>query len=334
MRIIDRIPVNNKLLQDINYITNERPIAFYKTELYFHQTDRIPWHWHPALQMVLIKEGRACYHVGERKFILESGDGILVNINQLHRYYPVADLPAQEGPAEENSQSQMVKSYSIVFLPEFIAAPLSLAYKKYVEPLLLDEGQPCLLFRQQVLWQKEVLELYQEAFAIEDQEEKALCHELEVHERISAMWRKIFIHRKEFRHSDMPKGKIISQVRMKQMISYIDQHFEEKITLEDIAGAACIGKREALRCFKENMGRTPFSYLMEYRISQGKNKLIYSDDTVVEIALSCGFESASYFNRVFRRYVQMSPLQFRRQMLSEAAKEKEKAFRLASEEIF
>ena len=327
MRTIDKIPVNHQLLEDINYITPEQPVAFYKAELHFHQTDKIPWHWHPALQMILIKEGPVRCHVGEENFILNNGDGVLINMNQLHRYYPLGKNEEQTGEKQGNKKREpkremeksdrpnVVKALNIVFLPEFIAAPSSLAYKKYVEPLMMNAGHPCFILRRQIPWQKKILRLYEEAFLMEDEEKKQPCYELQVHERISAMWREIFTHREEFPCRDVTKNKVTSQIRIKQMISYIDQHFHERISLEDIAEAASISKREALRCFRENMGKTPFSYLTEYRVNQGKNKLLSGNDTVLEIALACGFDSASYFNRVFRRYVNMTPLQFRRQMI-------------------
>ena len=62
------------------------------------------------------------------------------------------------------------------------------------------------------------------------------------------------------------------------------------------------------------MRKTPFHYLLEFRVNQAKNLLVSGDEAVVEIALACGFESASYFNRVFRRCVGMTPSEFRRRM--------------------
>ena len=139
-------------------------------------------------------------------------------------------------------------------------------------------------------------------------------YEMEIHELYSHIWRCIIEHADEIERCNVSKSKAVAQVRVRQMIDYIEQNFGNKITLDDMAAAACISKREVSRCFKENMGRTPFEYLIEYRIAKGKIKLLTTDDTVLEVALQCGFESASYFTRMFKRYEGISPLEFRNKM--------------------
>lgn len=317
MRNVTKISVNNKLLENIDYINQERPIEFYKVNLKFHNTDQIPWHWHPVFQLAKVKEGSAHYYVGEEDFLLEEGDGILINVNQLHRYDPVEVFPESKAASDKTTgdlwRSVSVRMINIMFLPEFIAATYTLAYKKYVEPILIEGDYPCFVLRKNVVWQKEILDLFEDAFLLEENRSE-LCYEMKVHEYMSKMWRGLWKNKDWFSKKHVSKGKVISQVRMKQMMMFINENYKEKLTLEEIAAAACISEREALRCFKENMRKTPFHYLLEFRVNQAKNLLVSGDEAVVEIALACGFESASYFNRVFRRCVGMTPSEFRRRM--------------------
>ena len=300
MRTVENILVDSQLLEDIHYINLEKPVAFYHAWLKPGEENKIPWHWHPAMQISRLKEGEGRFFVGDMKFKLKAGDGIIVNVNQLHRYSP-----------EPGQQLHLI---NVLFLPEFVAPAGSLAYKKYVEPILREESRPCLVLRQEIDWQREILDLYEEAFALEEKGSHYPGYELEIHELCSRFWRGLILHYNEFPAWEANSHKITSQVRMKQMLTFITENYWEKITLEDIAASACISKREALRCFRENMWKTPILYLTELRIEKAKQELLTGDKPIVDIAFSCGFESASYFNRVFRKQTGMTPMEYRKHM--------------------
>ena len=300
MRTVESIHVDNQLLEDIHYINPEKPVAFYHSLLNPDEENKIPWHWHPALQLGRLKEGEGRFFVGDMQFKLKEGDGILININQLHRYSPEANQP--------------LHLINVLFLLEFVAPPASLAYKKYVEPMLREESRPCFVLRQEIDWQKELLDLYERAFQLEESEPHATGYELEVHEMCSRFWRGILTHLEQFPRWEANSHKITSQVRMKQMLTFIAENYSEKIALDDIAASACISTREALRCVRENMWKTPILYLTEYRIEKAKQELLAGDKTIVDIAFSCGFDSASYFNRVFRKHAGMTPMEYRKRM--------------------
>lgn len=105
----------------------------------------------------------------------------------------------------------------------------------------------------------------------------------------------------------------IRQERLVQMLAFIHHHYPKKLSLEEIAGAASVGKREALRCFQACMQKTPFEYLMEYRIEMSKKLLKDSEETVMEIAMATGFSSAAYYGKVFREACGMTPGAYRKE---------------------
>ena len=73
-----------------------------------------------------------------------------------------------------------------------------------------------------------------------------------------------------------------------------------------------MNKNYFCRFFKEKAGKTPFSYLTEYRINQACAQLLNTNLPITEIALNTGFENMSYFIRQFRRYRGCTPSEFRR----------------------
>ncbi len=97
------------------------------------------------------------------------------------------------------------------------------------------------------------------------------------------------------------------------MLDYIHGHYHDEIELEDIAGAANIGARECLRCFRRTANESPIQYLMRYRLMQGAARLVTEPtESIAEVAVSCGFSSPSYFTKMFKRYYKKTPNQYRK----------------------
>ena len=98
--------------------------------------------------------------------------------------------------------------------------------------------------------------------------------------------------------------------RLKQILTYIHGHYQEKITLDDIASEVSICPSECCRFFKKHMKESLFDYLLNYRIEQSLDFLSCGNGTITEAAIQCGFSSPSYFSRVFREKMGYSPREY------------------------
>lgn len=103
------------------------------------------------------------------------------------------------------------------------------------------------------------------------------------------------------------------QIRTQKMLSFIHSSYHLPISLADIARSAGISKSEASRCFQACLHTSPVSYLLSFRIRMARHALSTDQGTTEQISAACGFQSASYFCRMFRRYTGMSPRQYRNQ---------------------
>jgi AraC-like DNA-binding protein/ligand-binding sensor protein len=92
---------------------------------------------------------------------------------------------------------------------------------------------------------------------------------------------------------------------------YLDEHLEDKITLDEVASHVGISPFHFCKVFKDNTGMTLTEYVNRRRVEQAKHRLLHPDARVTEIAFDIGFQSLSQFNRSFARYVGMSPTQYR-----------------------
>ena len=93
---------------------------------------------------------------------------------------------------------------------------------------------------------------------------------------------------------------------------YMDLHFKEPLTLEQLAAEAHINKYYLAHAFKKEYGVSPINYLISRRIEESKHLLSETDLTMSQIARILGFSSPSYFSQVFRKTQGTSPLDYRR----------------------
>jgi AraC-like DNA-binding protein len=96
---------------------------------------------------------------------------------------------------------------------------------------------------------------------------------------------------------------------------YIDQHFNENITLDYLADMTHMNKYYMVHAFNKYIGYSPINYLIEKRISESKRLLENSNYSIAHIATMVGFSSQSYFSQVFKKSTQMTPNAYRKRNL-------------------
>jgi AraC family transcriptional regulator len=105
-------------------------------------------------------------------------------------------------------------------------------------------------------------------------------------------------------------GRIADQ-RLARVLDYIAAHYASPITLDDLAGEACVSRFHFARLFKQQMGCTPLRYLANVRLDAAANMLLVREEPVAQIAHECGYATASHFAAAFIGRYGMSPSQFR-----------------------
>jgi two-component system response regulator YesN len=100
---------------------------------------------------------------------------------------------------------------------------------------------------------------------------------------------------------------------------YINQHFREPVSLEDVAREVHLSPFYLSRLFKEKEGVNFVDYLTRLRLEEAKQLLAQTNDTVAAIAEQVGYAEANYFSRIFRRHFGMSPSEYRERRFRAAA---------------
>lgn len=152
----------------------------------------------------------------------------------------------------------------------------------------------------------------QEICSITDRE---TGYELHFIETVCKIWRLLTIrilHDKQT--GRIPAANKVQEQRMKQLLSFIHGHYSEHISIDDIAKSASISRTECFRCFHAIIKKSPSEYLTEYRLSMASMMLANTDRTLSDISCSCGFNSPSYFGKLFREKCGLPPKKYRDQM--------------------
>ncbi|WP_336097732.1 GlxA family transcriptional regulator [Roseovarius sp. CH_XMU1461] len=96
-------------------------------------------------------------------------------------------------------------------------------------------------------------------------------------------------------------------------LNVMEREIEMPPTPSEIAEEVGISTRQLERLFKHHLGRSPKRYYNEFRVQKAYRLILQTDLTVIEIAMACGFSSASHFSKVFRQIHNCSPLSLRRE---------------------
>ena len=255
----------------------------------------VDWHWHATLEINVCVSGVLKTSTQRGEYLVKPGDAVLVNANVLHR-----------NEAEGGAPGVRVQTH---MFDRALVAAAELPLRRYVAPVVecaLLDALP--LFRENAE-HRAVLEALDRAFEAASEEKDG--YELEICGLLNRAWQGVYAQALPVIGARQPLPRM-ETARLKQMLGFIREHFAEDISPADIAAAAGVCERECFRCFKQELGTTPLSSLTDFRVRKAAELLRETDRSVTDIASACGFATSSYFGKVFRRRMNLSPLAYRR----------------------
>lgn len=101
-------------------------------------------------------------------------------------------------------------------------------------------------------------------------------------------------------------------LRLRPVMDFIDGHYQEKMRIEQLASMITVSADYFTKMFKESIGKTPVDYINGIRVNRALYLLIYTDLSMQEISEQTGFCNANYFHKIFKTYIDMSPLSYRK----------------------
>lgn len=103
--------------------------------------------------------------------------------------------------------------------------------------------------------------------------------------------------------------------------TYFDEHYSEKINIQEFAESRHMGICWFIRMFRQQMGISPMQYVLSIRIANAQNLLAETDYNITEISNMVGYENPLYFSRVFKKAQGMAPTEYRKRMREKSAQQ-------------
>ena len=139
-------------------------------------------------------------------------------------------------------------------------------------------------------------------------EKKPDFYELDITICLQSMWRLLLEHITY--EPQASRENSLEYDRIKKILSYIEENYQNKITLNDIAGHIHLCESECTRLFKRHMNTTLFAFLQEYRIERSL-EFLQDDQPVSAVADKAGFSDPNYYSKVFAKIKGCSPREYR-----------------------
>lgn len=256
-------------------------------------SDLFYWHFHPEYELVYIEGANGTRHVGSHTMRYEGSDLVFIGSNIPHLNFDYGVMTDYEKvvlhiqPAFMQKVFKGIRELSAIY-QLFEKAQYGIAFSGNTKKIVGKRLQKVHLLPpfEQFL---EVLYIFQ---LLAESSEMSLLHEKPVENRYS---------KKE-------------QARLSRIYTFIDENYQRKIEVDEVATLCNLSKSAFCRYFKKSTGNTFIRFLNQYRVSQAK-RLLLLDKNVSEACYECGFDSLSYFNRTFKLVAGENPISFKQRHL-------------------
>ena len=286
--------ITNQFQKELKQHGNEQfPFLVSYQKLSEYESGSFMWHWHPEIEITYVQKGTMCYKVNHMVYHLKEGDIVFNNSGALH-----------SGTMENQKDCAYIPvTFDSRLIYGFFQSTVN---SKYVDPVIQDSMLPAICIDQSEPWHKPFREYLLRIIALD--EKKPDFYELDITICLQSIWRLLLEHITY--EPQASRENSLEYDRIKKILSYIEENYQNKITLNDIAGHIHLCESECTRLFKRHMNTTLFAFLQEYRIERSL-EFLQDDQPVSAVADKAGFSDPNYYSKVFAKIKGCSPREYR-----------------------
>lgn len=287
--------ITNQFQKELKQHGNEQfPFLVSYQKLSEYESGSFMWHWHPEIEITYVQKGTMCYKVNHMVYHLKEGDIVFNNSGALH-----------SGTMENQKDCAYIPvTFDSRLIYGFFQSTVN---SKYVDPVIQDSMLPAICIDQSEPWHKPFREYLLRIIDLD--EKKPDFYELDITICLQSMWRLLLEHITY--ETQASRENSLEYDRIKKILSYIEENYQNKITLNDIAGHIHLCESECTRLFKRHMNTTLFAFLQEYRIERSL-EFLQDDQPVSAVADKAGFSDPNYYSKVFAKIKGCSPREYRK----------------------
>lgn len=238
---------------------------------------------------IRVLEGSVRFEVNLRNITVSAGETLFINSRQPHAYRGTVETP--------------LRLRVLIAAPDAVRVPY---LDKQLEKMMADSSFSSLVIRP-----ASPLFSYDMDTIFDLARHRPEAYEFEVVAKyISLLRQYIRIYSHTNPNDTVRKDTDLESLR--EMLAFIGENFREEITVDEIAAAGKMSRSKCTRLFRKHLQKSPIEHVQQYRLERSVYLLKNTDLPFSEIALMCGFNQQSYFNRLFAREYGMTPRQMRR----------------------
>lgn len=252
-------------------------------------------HWHDELEFLVVTKGQVEVHVDNRIYLAETGSIIYIPSNHLHSISGKAGCPGN--------------FFAIVFHQNFMNSFLpDIIQLRYLDSVKCGQT----VFAEYIYpiqeWERKLHSLLWDIRDIFEKKETA--YEMLIKAKLYEIWYLLYVNTGQKRIST-PQHANCQITVTKSIIEYITENYDRHISLDELSKKFNISEGHLCRSFKLITQRSVIEYINYCRINRSIELLRETDRDVSEIAGMVGFNTISYFNKMFKKYMHMTPSEFR-----------------------
>jgi len=252
-------------------------------------------HWHYYVEFIAIKKGSIHVEGENTSCVLNTGDLVLFPARAWHAMRCTKEIPSRYGVIKFDLNS--------INIPR--------AYLPTIRHLLEEKnnGNPIIIKNNQTL-ANHFLSSLEESIAIQDS--KAFGYELTIFSHISSLLLEIVrLYEKDLVATAGKKSTQAESFFFSHILEYIDAHYAEPISVQDLAEKSNMCYSNFAKQFKQLYGRSCKEYMEYIRILKAEEMVLNSNFDLSYIAQETGFADASHFIRTYKKFKQETPKQVR-----------------------
>ena len=258
---------------------------------------KFPLHWHDEFEMIFIYKGQGIFSVNGFKNICKEGDLIIVPSGSIHSI--------------EQNQNDFTEYFNIIFSFSLLEEnPDSHCFRNYMSQLSENDCMKDLFLKSDSPVCKRLTPLIKDL--IEHRHEKYCGYELMIKSRLYEILYILYNENlNDKKSSPQNQREIENALRLKKILSYMKEHFAEKISIQEISELSSLSESRFMAFFKNQTGTSFIKYLNDYRLEAAAEQLLQTRKSITQIAMENGFENISYFIRTFKSKYNCTPHEYR-----------------------
>lgn len=258
------------------------PFAIYKNHFSKNKLQYISLHWHPEIEIIYIDRGSLEVVVNEKKYTLKENEAMLINSLELHGTNMIEECVW----------------HAILFNPKIMYGfDDSIIKNKFFNNcpyhnLILDNTYAPYI--------KEIL----------NSDSKSKIYEIKIIKNLFSIYENVY---QNIDINLITSSSAINNFKVKKILDFINDNYNQKIKIDLLAKELGICRSEICKLFKNELHTTFTEYLTKLRIEKVIELLNSSEANITQISEIVGFNSSSYFSETFKKFYNITPLEYKYQ---------------------